>query len=71
MILAMHLAAGFPLRYDRPDLAWGQRSERVQWLLDLNRTTGQQVVITMGDLPIHPVGWIPDNRRFAVVVEGD
>jgi hypothetical protein len=70
MILALHLAAGFPLRFDRLDLAWHERSERVQALLDLNRATGQAVVITMGDLAIHPVGWRPDNRRFAVLVRG-
>jgi hypothetical protein len=69
-IMGIHLAAGFPLRYARPDLAWGQRSEHVQWLLDLNRATGRPVVITMQDLAIHPWRWVPDNGRIAVVVPG-
>jgi hypothetical protein len=69
-ILAAQLAAGFPMRYARPDLSWRERSGRVQWLLDLNRTSGRAVVITMNDLAIHPVRWVPDNGRVAVVVPG-
>jgi hypothetical protein len=69
-ILAVQLAVGFPMRYARPDLAWEERSGRVQWMLDLNRNTGKAVVITMGDLAIHPVRWVPDNRRVSVVVPG-
>lgn len=69
-IIVLHLAAGFRLRFERPDLAWDERSKRVQALLDLNRTAGQEVIITMADLPIHPVGWRPDNRRYAVRVPG-
>ncbi len=70
-ILALHLAAAFPARYDRPDRAWRARSERVQWLLDYHRETGRQVVITMADLPVHPVQWMPENGRTAVVIPGD
>lgn len=69
-ILGLQLAAGFSLRIDKPDLAWEERSGRVQWLLDLNRATGRSVVVGMDDLAIHPVGWIPDNKRVMVVVPG-
>jgi hypothetical protein len=71
IILALHVAAGFQAHYARPDRAWSQRSERVQWLLDYHRETGRQVVITLTDLPVHPVRWVPDNGRTAVVLPGN
>jgi hypothetical protein len=69
-VVGVQLAAGFSAGSDRPDLSWDERSRRIEWLLDLNRTTGRPVVIKMNDLAIHPVGWVPDNGRVAVVVPG-
>jgi hypothetical protein len=69
-LIAIQLAACYPLRFDRPDLFWPERSGRVQWMLDLNRRTGQPVVIRIEDLPVQPARWIPANGRVEVVVPG-
>ncbi|MBI5070964.1 MAG: hypothetical protein HZB56_22305 [Deltaproteobacteria bacterium] len=68
LLVGLQLAAGFPRRHARPDLDWPARARWVALLLDLHRSTGQQVVIRMGDLAIHPRTWVPDNRRVAVVL---
>jgi hypothetical protein len=55
------------LIHPRPDLAWPQRSARVQAILDAPRD-GPHRVITLRDLAVHPVGWLPNNGRWLVVL---
>ncbi len=69
-LIVVQVAATWPLGFPRPDLHWPERSERVQAILDHSRRMGQPTVLTIDDLAIHPVGWVPANGRFGVVVPG-
>jgi hypothetical protein len=54
--------------FRRPDLSWPQRAARVQWVLDVHERTGRGAILTIRDLAVHPVGWLPNNRATAMVV---
>jgi hypothetical protein len=67
-VIAAQLVTEFPRRHARPDLDWPRRAAVLQQRLDAGRTQDVPVLVTMRDLAIHPVGWVPDNRRVAVLV---
>jgi hypothetical protein len=66
--LGLQVARLWPLVHPRPDLHWPEKAARVEALLD--RKTGGPRAITILDLAVHPVGWLPNNGRWVVVLPG-
>lgn len=67
-VIISHVAANWDKAYPRQDLHWAERAVRVQQVLDERDRTGKEALIRIQDLPVHPTGWLPNNKRYAVVL---
>jgi hypothetical protein len=65
--LALNVVTLWPAVHPRPDLHWPRRAARVQAILD---QTGLPRSISILDLAIHPVEWLPNNDRWQVELPG-
>jgi hypothetical protein len=66
--IAANVVTHWAMVFPRPDLHWHERSGLVQWVLDERNRTGLGAVITIHDLAVHPVGWLPSNGRNALIL---
>ena len=66
--LVSNVTPNWEMAFPRPDLRWGEKAARLQGVLDGRDRTGKAAHIHMRDLPVHPVGWLPNNGRIEVVL---